>query len=449
MPDDLLYAPPAHVSDFDESVDPAKLKQAWHNRVRDNIQDQSRSHQPDYPGERAFFDALGSSLTPTPVPWFAFPQALRAWYPDSDEKRWEAADTLRPAKGFYGAVVDAVGDGDEQTLVVKEVGEELGLCYRQQDEYCEWFTHIDPQTKRVTRVDFTAENPDYWEELVVNDPDLAVRLYRRYVCEDVELDDLLWQQDVVVEGDEGKPEVYALRGQYNRLNKWNTTHGAMHLTHPANNLFAEIVLAAQATVQRQAPDDRPFTATSLLCCAGYGGVQRSSDPNIGFTVNQVVQQGNRIALADPVGLYIATLDRDAVGTWEVSRGSEDKKMILRASFIPDSDAPLQYGGQLADNMQMNLYAIVEKNPEPTPKPEPCRGHCCAYPKRPGVQDYIPRRLDCDRVPWDVFEDELVPYPRDEADVSLESVRIAPTATPAPVPWSRPMTRTFADRYANL
>ena len=39
-------------------------------------------------------------------------------------------------------------------------------------------------------------------------------------------------------------------------------------------------------------------------------------------------------LADPVGLYIATLDRDAVGTWEVSRGSEDKKMILRASFIP-------------------------------------------------------------------------------------------------------------------
>ena len=93
--------------------------------------------------------------------------------------------------GFYGAVVDGVGDGDEQTLVVKEVGEELGLCYRQQDEYCEWFTHIDPQTKRVTRVDFTAENPDYWEELVVNDPDLAVRLYRRYVCEDVELDDLL------------------------------------------------------------------------------------------------------------------------------------------------------------------------------------------------------------------------------------------------------------------
>ena len=50
------------------------------------------------------------------------------------------------------------------------------------------------------------------------------------------------QHDVVVKGDQDNPEVYALRGQYNRLNKWNTTHGAMHLTHPANNLFAEIVL---------------------------------------------------------------------------------------------------------------------------------------------------------------------------------------------------------------
>ena len=52
------------------------------------------------------------------------------------------------------------------------------------------------------------------------------------------------------------------------------------------------------------------------------------------------------------------------------------------------------------------------------------------PKRPGVQDYIPHAAGCG-VPWDVFEDELVPYPRDEADVSLESARIAPTATPAP------------------
>ena len=102
--------------------------------------------------------------------------------------------------------------------------------------------------------------------------------------------------------------------------------------------------------------------------------QTSDSPSIKWRSRATVLPAGR-----PGRAVHRDLDRDAVGTWEVSRGSEDKKMILRASFIPDSDAPLQYGGQLADNMQMNLYAIVEKNPEPTPKPEPCRGHCCAYP----------------------------------------------------------------------
>jgi hypothetical protein len=104
----------------------------------------------------------------------------------------------------------------------------------------------------ITSIDFTAENPDYWDELVTNDLDLAVKLYRRYVSEDVVPDDLIWQHDVVEGDDPQTAKVYPRKGQY-KLNKWTTTDGVMHLTHPANNLFAEIVLAAQATVQRQYP----------------------------------------------------------------------------------------------------------------------------------------------------------------------------------------------------
>jgi hypothetical protein len=452
--DEQLYAPPAYVTDFDDSVDPGGLKRAWHDSVRTTIEDQAKSQKPDptdrdnYPGERSLFDALGSSATPKPVPWFAFPQALRGWYPDDDDRRWKAADTLFPIKGAKKAVVEDVQDGDEQTVVIKEVGEDIELFYRQQDEYCEWFTHIDPQTKNITRIDFTAENPDYWEVLVDNDLKLAVKLYQRYVSADVAPEDLVWQHDVVIDDGNGNLSVYAREGTYNRLNKWTTTHGVMHLTHPANNLFAEIVLAAQATVQRRSPDGAPFTATTLACCAGFGGVRRSSDPNIGFTVNQLVGQGNRVALADPVGLYIATLDRDAAGTWEVARGSEDNKMILRASFTPDQDAPLQWGGQIADNMQMNLYAIAEKAAGAKPKPEPCRGHCCAYPGRPGVQDYFPLRLACERLPWDLFKDDFVPYPRDEADQPGPAAAAA-VAQQSTVLWDRPFTRTFSERYADL
>jgi hypothetical protein len=443
---ELLYAPPAHVTDFDESRDSDKLKRAWHKRVRDTIVAQSRTRT-DYPGERSFFDALGSSIAPTPVPWFAFPQPLRAWYPDSDEKRWEAADTLFPMTGLRKGVVEDVRRGGKVAPVVREVGEEIALYYRQQDEYCEWFPHKDPQTGVITRIDFTAENPDYWDELVTHDLELAVTLYRRYVSEDVVPEDLVWQHDVVEGEDPQTAQVYARKGDYNRLNKWTTTDGVMHLTHPANNLFAEIVLAAQSTVQRRSPDGRPFTATTLACCAGYGGVRRSSDPNIGFTVNQLVADRHRVALADPVGLYIATLDRDAAGTWEVVRGSEDDKMILRASFIPDAGAELHYGGEIADNMLMNLYAIAEKKDDTAaaPQPEPCRGRCCSYPDRSGVQDYF-REHDCSGIEWSRYEDDFIPYPRDEIG---GPPRAAVAATGRGTRWSQPFTRAFSERHGDL
>ena len=39
-------------------------------------------------------------------------------------------------------------------------------------------------------------------------------------------------------------------GDYNPRNIWNTERGAVHLTHPANSLFAEVVLASDGTIGR-------------------------------------------------------------------------------------------------------------------------------------------------------------------------------------------------------
>ena len=406
----LQYAPPANVDDFDHSTKPERLRAAWHDLVSGHILEQSNPSAKTaraYPGQRSFFDALGSTIEPAPVSWFAFPQALSAWYPDSDEKRWEAADTLFARRA---ATCKVQWDDEGNPVRIEEVYERFTSYYRQQDEYCEWFTHMDPATKRVTRIDFTAENPDYWEVLADNDIDLAVTLYRKYISNDVQPKDLMFDTDVVMFDGNGAPSYFGRNGRYNPYNKWNTTHGAMHLTHPANNLFAEIVLAAQATVQRTSPDGKPFSARSLACCAGFGGVRRSSDPSIGHKVNSLVADGDRVALADPVGLYIAQLDRNASGRWDVSRGSEEQRRVLRASFYPNDDAAYAYGGQIADNMQMNLYAIAEKRTGGSPQPEKCRGRCCDYPGRPNVHEYI-GPIDCGRVDWDQLSDDFIPFPR--------------------------------------
>ena len=44
-------------------------------------------------------------------------------------------------------------------------------------------------------------------------------------------------------------------GAYNPRNMWNTARGAMHLTHPANSLGAEIKLAADAAARQLAEGD--------------------------------------------------------------------------------------------------------------------------------------------------------------------------------------------------
>src|SRR4029077_14840566 len=123
--------------------------------------------------------------------------------------------------------------------------------------YCEWFTHRE--AGRITRIDFTSEGPEYWEHLGT-DQELCVSLYRKYlnppVSDDELANDLFWQHDVAdTDRDTNTGEVFRFirwkKNAYNPYNKWNTTHGAMHLTHPANTLRAEVNLASDATVLRK------------------------------------------------------------------------------------------------------------------------------------------------------------------------------------------------------
>src|SRR5262249_14725124 len=120
---------------------------------------------------------------------------------------------------------------------------------RPQDEYLEW--HVTRNAAgNIVSVQFTCEGYDYYEFLGANAPDTLVALYQKFISPAVQKADLF------------------SGGKYNRLNRWNTKDGAMHLTHPANNLFAEVFLAASATVRRRNAAGVEITASiPLINCA--------------------------------------------------------------------------------------------------------------------------------------------------------------------------------------
>jgi hypothetical protein len=273
-----------------------------------------------------------------------------------------------------------------------------------QDEYCEWAVTRN-ELNKIIRIDFTCENPEYWNSLWLIDHNKVVELYRSTL---------------------GKPEItladLSLRGAvnpitggpvYNPLNKWNvgttstrSSGGAMHLTSTPNTLQTEIGLATAATVQRNNPatgDTRwpPRSYNDLLCFAQYGQKNRNSDPAIGGNVNNVVTGllSNNIpqvaTITDPPGLYIQmpnfgnyeTPDRDEASKfWKITRGYRDLRdqfgnrlpgnFILHAVFeITEADRknytisditigkePILWGSQVAATFQVQIVASSFDSP---------------------------------------------------------------------------------------
>jgi hypothetical protein len=235
---------------------------------------------------------------------------------------------------------------------------------RPQDEYLEWHVSRDGAGKIVS-VEFTCEGYDYYEFLATNAPDTLLSLYQQFISPDVKKSDLF-------NGD-----------TYDRLNRWNTRDGAMHLTHPANNLFAEVFLAGSATVRRKSPAGAEITAAiPLIKCALFGSSTRNSDPAIGAGVNGLARQGRMITLANPVGLYIDHIDEadfhladgsPATGFFQIVRGVPGRTLravfaappALAATGITVSDVLLgtdtiQFGGEIAQKITMKLTGVASQ-----------------------------------------------------------------------------------------
>ncbi len=186
------------------------------------------------------------------------------------------------------------------------------------DEYCE-FSVVRNSGGKITRIDFTCENPEYFQTLWRIDPQTVADVYTSALnmgtpqnqWVKVTVADLTLVDPVtggrVIDPQTGLPA-------YNPLNRWNSgttavrtgsasgfSGGAMHLTATPNTLQTELGLGAGATVQRSAGNTDP---QALICCGQYGQNYRNSDPHIGQSINLAVGAGFNISLADPPGLYI-------------------------------------------------------------------------------------------------------------------------------------------------
>jgi len=435
-----LFNPPGFVDDFARRPEEQDaLARGWDAIVNDWLDGGTgldggsffNWQQDETPGE----------VKTVPVSWDAFPRFLERWFEeedDADQKRWQAAETLRPQR-FNGQPIRRILPGGA-------LGDPVPTLHRQQDEYCEWFAHTD-EAGHIQRLTFTSEGPEYWQYLAMGtraffaasdprhalaDGDLSLvgDLYREHVDASVADADLLWPFDVAYFDGE-RWAVFARKGSYNSFNKWNTTHGAMHLTHPANTLGAEITLAAQAAVLRKDGAGAPIQDTeTLVCCAGYGDSNRSSDPLIGAGVNGLATAGFSVSLADPVGLYIGgiSLDgfrgpdtEDVSGAWRVDRGDGERRMILRASFaVPEElglsvdqvlarGRPIAFGGQVSDEIQMTLTGLVKKRGTEAEVRYECVVKCCAHPTKP-VEAVVGLTDDCASVPWEDLAPVLRPDP---------------------------------------
>jgi hypothetical protein len=384
-----IYDPPARLQDFNSIKG---QRWAWHRFMVEQFGMQigmtlqlippSGSAKPTV---AQFYDASqydpGGAVIEQAVVWNAFPKELLRRY--GRTRALVEADRLWPLSAYQH---DWAYDSDNPELSFAAApGNDYpydDIFYRPTVEYCEWHIDRDAASGRIKRVAFTSEPPEYWQAMFggriegsqidfPGDRGLVLDLYRKYVNPSVTLDDLL------VKTPFRSPFGHLKAGDYNPHNKWNTTHGAMHLGAPPNALTAEINLAAMATIMfEDARGALVVDPDAYITGTGFGGPNRNSDPTIAATVNVLARLGAMITLANPVGLYIdhidlmgwETLGGGSPSEWvTITRGTPNaiERLVIESpsdefdvSDVRIGGVPVRYGGQIAECITVKLVGAA-------------------------------------------------------------------------------------------
>lgn len=420
------FRTPAGIQDFTENPGKQKaMNEFWSNNL-DGFTQQGMLNNPwnstNTPETTNYYNPIDNNPASqtASIKWGAFPGRLGYNFPNATQ---EQLDEMADMGNMSGQITNSPCSNDGQQVAYFPYGPRGW-----QDEYCEW--SVTRNTKnQITRIDFTCENPEYWNTLWQIDPNKVLELYQN----------ILGKPQITL-ADLSLPNVtnpITNQPVYNPLNKWNsgtvsddTKGGAIHLTSTPNTLQTEIGLATTSTVQRYNPPTTPSDDTfwpssqynDLICVGVFGQRFRNSDPNIGGNVNNFVTSANMVTLANPPGLYIQMPDfsnyktpdgTDASTFWTIVRGSETLKdengnllpgnFILHAVFeVPESkgytvsditisNQSIDWASQIASTFKMQIVASAYAGTKPqgygavgTPTPE----NTFAQPLQIFYQDYF-------------------------------------------------------------
>jgi len=278
---------------------------------------------------------------PEVVKWIGFPKQLRLKHPNN-EVRWKEADSSREV----------------------------------QNEYLEWSVQRNNQNK-ITRIVFCTEGPEYFHFLAQHQRDTLLDLYQQF------------NPGVSIQ----EADLFT-DSKYNPKNKWNssTTGSIAHIVECPNTFYSLADLARRATVVRSREDGTVMTNSHEL---GLGTGTSNSDPAIGIVCNDLVRgQARQLTLADPIGLYIHSVEWGMVDPptgheddnpeefWKWTRGSEDYvgHYYMRGEFEVPADrgyvvgdllvngVPLNYGAQLADFVFVSISVQTSRGNAAEPRP---------------------------------------------------------------------------------
>lgn len=411
------FDPPAGLDDLD-----AAGRDAWHGFMTgesrgalDELMRELRRVAPTASLNDAFYvdptkeDIPTEGVSVAAPEWGGFPNALVVRCRNNRElARWR---------------VEELGYDDHRAGVqfVTGAGHVLDMPSRHfQDEYLEWRTEYDDDDV-VTKVTFTCEGYDYWEQLFAADESKVLALYHELLGDEaVKLDDLRCREDVYTRSLGGKLTKYKSKGDYNPRNRFNLTSGPVHLSHRANSLSAEIGLAIVASVLREDGAGNPVgvdNETKLCCCGRFGGANRDSDPTIGAAANALAAAGRAYTLTNPVGLYIKAYPHEDLKVresqekvpkdwWRVERGHETwedghariLRLVLevpegvrgsggrqlRVGDLEIANEPIRGGAQLAERMKIHLMVSWWQDDTRRKLRVPCKATGCADPDNPEV-----------------------------------------------------------------
>lgn len=387
------YRTPAAIQDFSSNpLQQQAMNALWSSNL-DGFTQQGMLNNPwnatNTPAATNYYNPIDNNpeSETTNILWNAFPGRLSFNFPNATQQQ---LNQMADLGDMSGQITNSPCSSDGQQVAYFPYGPRGW-----QDEYCEWAVTRNSNGK-ITRIDFTCENPEYWNSLWIIDPNKVLELYRSILDKpQIQLEDLSLA---------GVVNPITNQPVYNPLNKWNSgtvsdanQGGAIHLTSTPNTLQTEIGLATTSSILRFNPPGNSGTNTlwpsseynDLICVGQFGQRFRNSDPNIGGNVNSLVNQGYVITLADPPGLYIQMPDfsnyktpdgTDASSFWTIKRGSKSLKdsngnllpgnFILHAVYeVPEekgytvSDISIAgqliaWGSQIAATFKMQIVAAA-------------------------------------------------------------------------------------------